>query len=110
MRWFLLTYNMKNSKYYFYNGVAGLVVFFACRVAVIPPFWYMMHQLNQTEFWAQIPFYYKFICIGGSIPLDSLNCYWFYRIILISIKVLKGPKAPKETAAAPASKSKVSTD
>jgi hypothetical protein len=88
-----------------YNGVAGLVVFFACRVATIPPFWYMIYHVRNSPFWTPIPIYYRFICVGGSIPLDSLNVYWFYRIILIGVKMMKPPKNH-----AVAAKSKVSTD
>jgi hypothetical protein len=109
IRWLLITYKMTHSKLFWYNGLAGLVVFFACRVATIPPFWYMMYYLIYSELWPQIPFYCKCICIICSIVLDSLNAYWFYRIMLVGVKMIKVPNMIAKTVNA-VGKPKVSTD
>jgi hypothetical protein len=89
IRWLLLTYNMKNSALYLINGGALIILFFTVRIIAIPPFWYFMYKASQSPHWPHLATYHKIICVGVSIPLDLLNVYWFYKVILIAVKVVK---------------------
>ncbi len=97
IRWMLLTFKMKDTKFYLYNALIGTLVFFVFRIVTIIPSWYMLLTLVYIPEWKQVPFIYKIISIGGSIPLDGLNLFWFYRIICIAIKYSKPSREQKKT-------------
>ncbi|CAF1086891.1 unnamed protein product [Brachionus calyciflorus] len=91
-RWFLLTLNMKDSKWYMINGIIGFISFGLVRIVTLIPIWKAFFDFTTYTQWPTIPLIFKLICLGTSVPLDSLNIYWFYRIISIMTKSIKSNK------------------
>lgn len=85
-RWILLTLNKKDSKIYFWNGLAVMAVFFVVRIVAIVPNWVTFFDQMETPAWNSIGFKHKFICVSSSAPLDVLNVYWFYKIMRTIIR------------------------
>lgn len=90
-RWILLTLNQKNTRLYFWNGLAIIIVFFAVRIVTIVPNWKIFFELMETPAWNSVDFKHKFICVTSSAPLDILNVYWFVKIIKIIKKHSRNP-------------------
>ena len=63
----------------------------------------MLFSVMGLAEWQEIRPYYKYICIGGSIPLDSLNIYWFYKIVNIVVKSAKGTSDKQSSSSKPKS-------
>jgi len=91
-RWFMYALNMKDNKWYMYNGYVMFISFAICRIVPIIPLWYNLWFSIGTPSWNQIGNFDKFICIFSSMPLDILNVYWFSKILK---GVLKHRKAAK---------------
>jgi hypothetical protein len=89
IRWVLLDFKMKSSIYYVINGLVALIMFGVFRVVVIVPLWISFFQLIHLPIWPNIHPGLKLLCVGTSIPLDFLNIYWFYKIVLMAIKIVK---------------------
>lgn len=94
-RWILLSLKMKDTKLYFWNGIAVLVVFTFVRIVTIIPNWLIFFSLMETPEWNSVEFKHKVACVVSSAPLDFLNLMWFTKIIRIVIKSLKSnPPSP----------------
>ena len=80
LRFFLLALNMKSSFLYKLNGFVLVVVFFLCRLAVMPVFYYQLfNTVNNFMHRSGVPtFLYALFCM--SVAVDSLNVYWFKKI------------------------------
>jgi len=89
IRWLLLAFNMKNSKFYNYNGIMIFIVFGLFRIATIIPLWLIFYNLTNTPQWLTISVFHKILCVSTSLPLDILNLYWYYKIINIVWKFFK---------------------
>jgi hypothetical protein len=88
IRWFLLTFDMKYSKYYSYNAIFIFVFFFIFRIIPIVPIWISFYVVTLDPKWDDVSLFYKCLCVLSSTPLDILNVFWFYRIIVIAYKHL----------------------
>ncbi len=86
IRWFLLTFDMKYSKYYSYNAIFIFIFFFIFRILPIVPIWISFYTVTLDPNWGNVSLFYKSLCILTSTPLDVLNLFWFYRIIAIALK------------------------
>ncbi len=89
IRWLLLTFKMKYSKFYVYNGLAVVIFFGLFRIIPIIPIWYQFYLSTFDKKFETIPFGFKCICVFSSLPLDILNVYWFYSIFKSMIKYIK---------------------
>lgn len=89
-RWILLTLKKKESKLYFWNGLAGFLVFGLVRILTIIPNWMIFFSLIETPEWNSVEFKNKFICVASSAPLDLLNIYWFSKIARMVLKYFYG--------------------
>ena len=89
LRWFLLSFNMKLSKYFIYNWIAVIIIFSIFRILPILPLWYLFRIITLTQEWNNVKFWQKILCVGSSIPLDILNIYWYYLILKNSYKLLR---------------------
>lgn len=94
-RWILLTLNKKDSRLYFWNGIAVILVFFTVRIVAIIPNWLIFFDLMDTPAWNSVGFRHKFICVGSSGPLDILNVYWFIKIIKTIVRHSRQTKPRK---------------
>lgn len=96
MRWFLLSLSMKDSKLYTINGLLGFIVFGLVRVVPIIPFWKKFYEYQSYPDWQQTPLFLIIICAVNAVILDSLNIYWFSRILSIVLKTIKPKNSPKK--------------
>lgn len=81
IRWLLLTFKMKYSKLYVYNGFLIAIFFGLFRICPIIPIWYQFYLSTFVKEYELMSLGFKFICVFSSLPLDCLNVYWFYLII-----------------------------
>ena len=88
----------KKSPLYLVNGILFTVMFFFCRIAIMPWFWNQFYY----GFWGYIvqPPIFMFYTIGGvCLFLDVMNSYWFYLIVKGLLKVLRGEEgSSKDTS------------
>lgn len=85
-RWFMVTLNKKDSKYFKYNAYIMVITFCLCRIFPIVPIWLQFYSLINTPTWNQISLFDKFLCVGSSMPLDILNVWWFSKIVKGALK------------------------
>lgn len=88
-RWQLLTLDMKNSGYYYWNCFAIVIVFALVRIVTIIPNWMVYISLTKTDLWTEIALAHKCVCFFSTVPLDILNTFWFVKIIRILIKQVR---------------------
>ncbi|CAK8689638.1 unnamed protein product [Clavelina lepadiformis] len=87
-RWCLATLNMKDNKLYFINGVLMAAVFFLCRIAIMPFFYYMAWQVISTESYQRVSFPIHVSWLGICLMLDVFNCIWFDKMVRGALKHL----------------------
>ncbi len=92
LRWYLHTFNLKDTKLYLYNGFVILITFGLTRIVTLFPIWYLLFKAPNEYKWHQIHTGYKIFVIVASLGLDSLNIYWYYRILIGSLKHLSNKK------------------
>ena len=85
----MLTLNKKTNKLFVYNAYLIFLAFLTCRIIPILPIWGRILSLIGTPIWNEVEIFYKFVCVGTSLPLDILNLFWFYKIIKIFLKYRK---------------------
>ncbi|KAI8508449.1 hypothetical protein Bbelb_135480 [Branchiostoma belcheri] len=78
LRYLLLDFGYKNTKYYTVNGVVMLVTFFVARVAVTAIATFHLVQLMATsDKFYQLPLEVSICYVSGCLLFNSLNYYWF---------------------------------
>ena len=84
-RWFLqvLLYP-KNSTIFMLNGLTLSITYFIVRIATIPPYWIKVYYIYGTEPCIKLGRIW-YVLLSSCIILDSMNIYWF-------VKVLKGAR------------------
>lgn len=87
LRWALLLFKMKDSKYYTWNGMLIIVTFTVFRILPMLPIWYSFFQLLKHPLWPEVHLGFKCLCLGSSIPLDALNAFWYFKIMRMAIKM-----------------------
>ncbi len=85
-RWFLLTFNMKETRWYTYTSLAFAVSFFIFRIMPIIPLWTHFFALTVSPKWATIGTHLILACVVTSFVHDCLNIFWFYKIRKMVIK------------------------
>ena len=78
----------KKSPLYLANGIVFTVMFFFCRIAIMPWYWNQFYY----GFWGDIiqpPLFMLYVVIGVGVALDVMNVYWFYFIVKGLITVLR---------------------
>lgn len=96
IRWTLLHFKMKDTKFYTWNGVFILLSFSLFRILPIGPIWLSFFNLLKQPQWSQMHVGFKLLCIGASVSLDSLNIYWYYKIVRMAVKMLVGGRGDKQ--------------
>ncbi|XP_035678406.1 TLC domain-containing protein 4-A-like [Branchiostoma floridae] len=93
-KWLLETKGVsKSSKPYIVNGLALALSWFVFRIAVIPPYWYMVYQVYGTEQYNRLHALNRYIWIVACVVLEVLNIQWFSRIVKGAKKVLQKAKS-----------------
>ena len=94
-RWHLVAVGCeKSSSLFIGNAVAMTVIFFACRILAIPPYWYKVYTIYGTEAYLRLG-RIQYVLIGSCLVLDTLNLYWFCKIFLGAKKFLDKAKMDK---------------
>lgn len=83
LRWILLTLDMKESRMYSLNGFMVLITFGICRILPIVPMWFVCLQYPWLPIWTTFNYGYKVMFTVICIILDSLNIYWYTKILIL---------------------------
>ena len=78
----------KKSPLYLANGIVFTVMFFFCRIAIMPWYWVQFYY----GFWGDIvqpPLFMFYVVSGVGVALDVMNFYWFYLIVKGLLTVLR---------------------
>jgi hypothetical protein len=89
LRWIFTYFDLKDTIYYKYNGVLVMISFGLCRIVTIPFIELSFYNFTQSSEWENLEFIYKFISVGGSVVFDSLNTYWYYKIVMMVLRYFK---------------------
>jgi len=90
LRFTVCSLNKKNSKFYFYNGLMLIAMFFLCRIFVMPFFYYQVFQtMNTSMYRAAFPGFSCYVMICMSFAVDFLNIIWFNKLVQGALKVLR---------------------
>lgn len=85
--------NEKDGNLYLFNGIGMLIVFFLCRIIVIPWHWYEILKIVVTEEAALlVPLFFRVWLGGNYLVFDILNVYWCYKILRGALKLFKTRK------------------
>lgn len=89
-RWCMsITLNNK-TPYYLANGVLFTVTFFLTRVATIPFFYTLVWKTSQTQIYMdRVGTAAHYYWVGGCLVMDVLNVFWFHKVFLGLMKLLK---------------------
>uniref|UniRef100_H2Y8T4 TLC domain-containing protein n=1 Tax=Ciona savignyi TaxID=51511 RepID=H2Y8T4_CIOSA len=94
MRWTFAMCEMKNTKYFVYNGIMMVVTFFLSRILMMPYVYLRLYQLRNTQDFQRLAFIGYAIILG--LMVDCLNIYWFARMLRGMIKYLRINSNKKE--------------
>ncbi|KAL8570034.1 hypothetical protein ACOMHN_036311 [Nucella lapillus] len=88
MRWFFLVMGTpKTSRRFLLNGVLLLVTFLLCRVLAIPAYWRHVHVASLHPAFSRLG-HIPVILVITCVVLDTLNVYWFYKLLRGVLKVV----------------------
>jgi hypothetical protein len=80
---------LEKHKFYKLNGLVFSITFFVSRILPIVPLWIHFFYLASTPQWKTIGSWtVAFLCFVG-VALDSLNVFWFRKIISQAIELHK---------------------
>lgn len=100
LRWVLYKIGKGDTKLYQYNALAGMGIFFLCRVvwgnALSVLFWVQSYKAlhtprGQAELWMPQIWFYR-LC---TVLMNGLNAWWFSKMV----KLLRAAVRQKEDAA-----------
>ena len=96
LHYFLPEFGLKESKWFFYNGIAFVIVWMLVRISfAIPVGSYVIY--NQWESLAAIPLWRR-LCFAGFFGVGCvLNLSWGYRLLRGAYKALKQQSAKKKS-------------
>ena len=87
LRFFLSTFEQKNSKLYLFSSIAMLFSFFLSRIAVIPWHTYALHSALFSSDGLLVPAHLRLLMIVNFTSFDIINLFWFYKILRGAYKV-----------------------
>ncbi|ESN90822.1 hypothetical protein HELRODRAFT_186205 [Helobdella robusta] len=88
-RWFLDTLRYKKSSAAFLmNGFSMTVMFFSVRVISIPFYWVKVYSTYGSEQSHQLGNIW-YVLISSCIILDTINLYWFHKILQGTLKLFR---------------------
>ncbi|XP_022087924.1 transmembrane protein 56-A-like [Acanthaster planci] len=94
IRWFMTILGHKSSKWYIANGTLMAVVFFLCRIILIPVYYACVYQ-EVAQAVASLPMRFIIAWLPSGMVMDVLNTYWFRKIYRGAKKALWGQSKPK---------------
>jgi hypothetical protein len=92
-RWVLYKLGKDKTALYTYNAMAGMLIFFLCRVvwgnALSLIFWYASYQALQTPRGAELPMSVVWFYRLCTIVMNGLNAWWFSKMVKILLTAVK---------------------
>jgi hypothetical protein len=94
LRWVLYKIGKGDTQLYQYNALAGMAIFFLCRVvwgnALSVLFWVQSYQALQTpkgqaELWMPQIWFYR-LC---TVVMNGLNAWWFSKMVKLLREAVK---------------------
>ena len=76
------------TRLYFINGIAMMVVFFLCRIAIFP-FLYGAYATHAGISVIAVPTAIPMKCNFGCLLLLSMQCYWFVKMMTGMMRILR---------------------
>ncbi|XP_078353800.1 TLC domain-containing protein 4-like [Oculina patagonica] len=96
-RWFFDAIgHPRSSRGFVINGYLMGASFFLCRILIMPIYYYKCYSVWGTEEQKNLGFLINFYWIFTCIVLDSINLYWFVKIVRGAMKLTRKLKDRKE--------------
>lgn len=96
-RWFLdAVGHPRSSRGFIINGYLMGVSFFLCRILIMPIYYYKCYSVWGTSEQRDLGILVNFFWIFTCIVLDTINLYWFVKIVKGAIKLTRKLKDRKE--------------
>jgi hypothetical protein len=100
LRWVLYKIGKGDTELYKYNALAGMGIFFLCRVvwgnALSLLFWFQSYQALQTPQGADLSmpviWFYR-VC---TVLMNGLNAWWFSKMVTLLLSAVKQKDAVKK--------------
>ena len=91
--WYHHQLGNKEGFWYLFASVGMVVAFLLVRILPIPWHWYALVQTLQIpQCSVVIPFHWRVYIVGVYIVFDTLNLYWFYKLMKGALKFLFSSK------------------
>ncbi|XP_035693936.1 TLC domain-containing protein 4-B-like [Branchiostoma floridae] len=91
----LLELGQKTSQAYLVNGICFVVVFFLCRIATIPLYWYYILPLVLSGRMFQFDWLSIVTALGTHTVFELMSVYWFGKMVRSVLKLVSGEKKKK---------------
>ncbi|XP_078613032.1 TLC domain-containing protein 4-B-like [Branchiostoma floridae x Branchiostoma japonicum] len=91
----LLELGQKTSQAYLVNGICFVVVFFLCRIATIPLYWYYTLPLVLSGRMFQFDWLTIVGALGTHTVFELMSVYWFGKMVRSVLKLVHGERKKK---------------
>eukprot|EP00882_Tetradesmus_deserticola_P004986 GHRQ01005255.1.p1 GENE.GHRQ01005255.1~~GHRQ01005255.1.p1 ORF type:complete len:280 (+),score=77.26 GHRQ01005255.1:161-1000(+) len=93
-RWFLYKIGKDTTKLYQYNALAGMAVFFLCRILwgnfLSIMFWVDSVRVLATPAGATLPMAAIWVYRVATVVMNGLNAWWFSKMVTILLEAVRG--------------------
>lgn len=100
LRWVLYKIGKGDTELYKYNALAGMGIFFLCRVvwgnALSLMFWYQSYQALQTPKGADLSMPVVWFYRVCTVLMNGLNAWWFSKMVKLLLSAVKQKDAVKK--------------
>jgi hypothetical protein len=98
-RWFLYKIGKDSTKLYAYNALAGMAVFFLCRIiwgnALSILFWVDSVRVLATPAGAALPMAAIWVYRLSTLVMNGLNAWWFSKMVKILLETVRGSSSSR---------------
>eukprot|EP00882_Tetradesmus_deserticola_P023889 GHRQ01026056.1.p1 GENE.GHRQ01026056.1~~GHRQ01026056.1.p1 ORF type:complete len:195 (-),score=40.50 GHRQ01026056.1:112-696(-) len=93
-RWFLYKIGKDTTKLYQYNALAGMAVFFLCRILwgnfLSIMFWVDSVRVLATPAGATLPMAAIWVYRVATVVMNGLNAWWFSKMVTTLLEAVRG--------------------
>jgi hypothetical protein len=102
-RWFLYKIGKDTTKLYEHNALAGMAVFFLCRILwgnfLSILFWVDSIRVLATPAGATLPMTAIWVYRLSTLVMNALNAWWFSKMVKILLEAVRGGSSSKQSKA-----------